>query len=133
MNILGDENRTKKVNKLDWSARTKTSQRSLFNLYCKLIAFRKSSSAIRSDNISFFHHDSDHHILAYHRWSTEPNNSVVVLFNFSTDDQQSYRIMNWPKNGRWQELMNEIDIQIDENEFQIDLKSYESKIFVLKI
>lgn len=132
MNFLGDENRTKKVNKLDWSALSKTYQRSLFDLYCKLIAFRKSSPAIRSDNIDFFHHDSDTHILTYHRWFDEPSDLVVVIFNFSTKNQQGYRFINWPKNGRWKEVISQVEIQIDKNEFQIDLKSYEFKIFVFE-
>jgi len=130
--FLGDENRTKKINKLDWSAVSKPCQRSLFDLYCKLIAFRKSSSAIKSDNIHFFYQDSDKHILAHYRWFNEPNDLVVVIFNFSTNDQQNYCVINWPKNGRWKEVISQIEIQIDKNELQIDLKSYESKIFVFQ-
>ncbi|CAF0984632.1 unnamed protein product [Adineta steineri] len=113
--IRGDEDRTRKINKIDWSLLTKTSQRSLFELYRKLIAFRKSSSAIKSDNVNFLCHDSDTYIVAYHRWY-----------------RQTYCINNWPKNGRWQELISQSEIQIDNNEFNIDLKSYVFKIFAFK-
>jgi 1,4-alpha-glucan branching enzyme len=130
--FLGDENRTKKVNKLDWSLLSKTSEHSLFDLYCKLIAFRKSSSALKSDNIVFFHQDSNNHILAYYRWSNETNELVVVIFNFSINDQQTYCVTDWPKNGRWQEVISQMEIQIDKNELEINLKSYEYKIFVIK-
>ncbi|CAF1408968.1 unnamed protein product [Adineta steineri] len=130
--IRGDEDRTRKINKIDWSLLTKTSQRSLFELYRKLITFRKSSSAIKSDNVTFLCHDSDKHIVAYHRWSNENNESIVALFNLSLKDQQTYSINNWPKNGRWQELISQSEIQIHNNEFNIDLKSYEFKIFAFK-
>lgn len=131
--ISGDDNRTKKVNKLDWSARTKALQQSLSDLYYQLITFRKSSSAIKSDNVHFFHHDSDHHITAYHRWANESNDSVVVLFNFSTEDKRNYRINNWPKNGRWQEVIpDQMEMHIDENHRHLDLKSYGYQIFVFK-
>ncbi|CAF4051996.1 unnamed protein product, partial [Adineta steineri] len=130
--IRGDEDRTRKINKIDWSLLTKTSQRSLFELYRKLIAFRKSSSAIKSDNVNFLCHDSDTYIVAYHRWCNENNESIVALFNLSLKDQQAYSINNWPKNGRWQELISQSEIQIDNNEFSIDLKSYEFKIFAFK-
>ena len=131
--VLGDDNRTKKMNKIDWSARTKALQRSLSDLYCQLIAFRKSSSAIKSDNVHFFHHDSDHHITAYHRWSNESDESVVVLFNFSIQDKRDYCITNWPKNGRWQEVISdEIQKEINDNKLHLDFKSYEYKIFVFK-
>ncbi|CAF0930609.1 unnamed protein product [Adineta steineri] len=96
--ILGDKDPTRKIN---WSLLTKTSQRSLFELYRKLIAIRKSSLAIKSDNVTFLY-------------------------------QQAYSINNWPKNGRWQELISQSEIQIDNNEFSIDLKSYEFKIFAFK-
>ncbi|CAF4390748.1 unnamed protein product, partial [Adineta steineri] len=120
--IRGDEDRTRKINKIDWSLLTKTSQRSLFELYRKLITFRKSSSAIKSDNVTFLCHDSDKHIVAYHRWSNENNESIVALFNLSLKDQQTYSINNWPKNGRWQELISQSEIQIHNNEFNIDFK-----------
>jgi hypothetical protein len=45
---------------------------------------------------------------------------------------EDYRIINWPKNGRWQEVISQMEIQIDKNELQIDLKSYQFKIFVFK-
>ena len=128
----GDENRTTKVNKIEWTLLSKTSQRSLFELYRQLIVFRKSSSALKSDNINFFHHDSDKHILAHHRWSSDTNELVVVVFNFSTNDQYTYCVPDWPKNGRWQELISQVEIQIDKNELQLDLKSYEFKIFIAK-
>ncbi|CAF4379975.1 unnamed protein product [Adineta steineri] len=51
--ILGDKDPTRKIN---WSLLTKTSQRSLFELYRKLIAIRKSSLAIKSDNVTFLCH-----------------------------------------------------------------------------
>jgi 1,4-alpha-glucan branching enzyme len=130
--FLGDENRTNKVNKIDWSSLSKTSERSLFDLYRKLIAFRKSSSAIKSNNIHFFHQDSDKHILAYDRSSNETNELVVVIFNFSTNDQLAYCVTNWPKTGRWQEVISQVEIQIDKKELEIDLKSYEYKIFLVK-
>ncbi|CAF0719246.1 unnamed protein product [Adineta steineri] len=130
--IIGNENRTKKINKLDWSARLKPDQYSLLDCYHRLISLRKSSSAIQSKNINFFHQNFEKHIVAYYRWSDETNEVVVAVFNFSMKDQQNYFITNWPKNGQWQEVIGQTDIQINKNELEIDLKSYESKIFVFK-
>ncbi|UJR29200.1 hypothetical protein I4U23_010414 [Adineta vaga] len=131
--ILGNENRTKKINKLDWSALSKSSQQSLFNLHQRLIAFRKTSLALKSNNIDFFHCHFEEHFIAYHRWSDEINDLVVVVLNFSTKDQQNYCILDWRKNGLWYELISQTEIEIEQNELQINLKSYESKIFVWKI
>lgn len=131
--LLGNENRTKEVKKINWSSLTKTSHRSLWDLYRKLISFRRSSVAIRSDNLRFFHHDAEAHILAYHRWTDEPNQSVIVIYNLSIKDQQNYAVRNWPKNGTWKEYFSETNIQIDQStELQIDLKSYQYQIFVLQ-
>ncbi len=55
---------------------------------------------MKLNNIDFFLQDSDKHILAHYRWLNEPNNLVVVIFNFSTKDQQACCILNWPKHGR---------------------------------
>lgn len=88
--------------------------------------------AVKSDNIHFFYEDSDKHILACNRWSIEVNDLVVVIFNFSTKDQENYHITDWPRNGRWQEIISQVETQIDKNQLQIDLKSYEAKIFVFK-
>ena len=133
MMILGNENRTKSVKKIDWTSAIKINQRSLFELNRKLISFRKSSEAIKSNNIKFFHCDSKTHILGYSRWSNESDESIVVLLNFSMKDQQNYSFLNWPKVGLWKELFSQTTIEIDQsNELMIDLKSYEYRIFLFE-
>ncbi|CAF1161234.1 unnamed protein product, partial [Didymodactylos carnosus] len=51
----GTENKSKTVNKLEWSLLQNELNHSLFDTYRTLIELRKRSQAIRGDNIEFFH------------------------------------------------------------------------------
>ena len=55
-----------------------------------------------------------------------------MIFNFSIVDQPGCRIVDWPKTGWWHETLTGIELEIIDSHLEIDLKSYEAKVFVFR-
>ncbi|CAF1349074.1 unnamed protein product [Didymodactylos carnosus] len=139
MIFMGDEfgeskkkEETKTVLKLDWSLPNNRPNHSLLDLYCCLIGFRKSSNALKSDNLSFFYEHIDNQILAYVRWTNEGERVVVVLNFSSINCYRKYRIEHWPQAGKWLDLIDGFTIDVSEQGPEIDLNELKAKVFVWK-
>ncbi len=115
--------------KIAWALLEREENRDLFEYYKNLITLRKENSAIRSDNIEFFHENPTSKVFAYLRW--DEGSRVVVLLNFSDQDFREYEVTHFPSAGTWHDLIANIDVEAGEN-MTTELKPYEAKIFVSK-
>ena len=113
--------------KIAWPLLEKDLNQNLFEAYKHLIALRKKSMAIQSDNIEFFHENPDSKVLAYLRWHGE-DQRVVIVANLSNQYLGGYRVPNFPASGTWRELMGS-EVVADDS-LTIDLPEYEAKVFV---
>ena len=103
--------------------------RDLFEYYQKLIALRKQSLALQSDNIEFFYENADDKVLAYTRWD-EQNSRVVVVANFSNQNLTRYQIPDFPTAEYWQDWFLKREVEVGKDGLVTDLPSYTAKIFV---
>lgn len=69
-------------NKLNWSLLEQELNRDLWEYYKMLIQLRKGNRALHTENIEFFHEDTQAKVLAYSRWD-DNGARVVVVANFS--------------------------------------------------
>ncbi len=88
---------------LDWSKKNRFA--GMFRLYQDLIRLRLNrgghTAGLCGQEVSVYHVNNEHKVLAYHRWGKGgPGDSVVVVANFSTHPQQDYAV-GFPLDGRW--------------------------------
>ncbi|AYA38746.1 DUF3459 domain-containing protein [Hymenobacter oligotrophus] len=94
---------------LDW--RRAQEHRGLVHLYRDLIALRRNlhgySAGLLGQHTQLLHLNSEQKVLAYQRWAHEggPNDTVVVLLNFSNTTHEAYRL-GLPAAGHWQVRFN---------------------------
>ncbi len=115
--------------KIAWPLLERDLNRDLFECYKKLIALRKQSIALQSDNIEFFHENPDSKVLAYERLHDQ-GERVVVVANFSDQSLSGYQVPNFPATGTWSELMSNSEVEVAEDGLALDLPEYEAKVFV---
>lgn len=115
--------------KIAWPLLERDLNRDLFECYKKLIALRKQSIALQSDNIEFFHENPDSKVLAYERLHDQ-GERVVVVANFSDQSLSGYQVPNFPATGTWRELMSNSEVEVTEDGLALDLPEYEAKVFV---
>lgn len=113
--------------KIAWPLLSRDLNQDLFEFYKHLIALRKQSIALQSDNIEFFHENPDSKVLAYVRWHGE-DERVVVVVNFSDQHLTGYRVPNFPATGIWRELMGN-DVEVTESGLVLDLPESAAKVF----
>jgi len=117
-------------NKIDWQLLANEANRGLLDYYRGLIALRRQSPALQTDNISFFHENQEEKVLGYVRWNDE-GSRVVVLVNLSGRNLEGYRIESIPENGVWHEWTSNQDVEVNDGALVYDLPEYEARIFVL--
>lgn len=115
--------------KIDWTLLGNDLNRGLFEYYKGLIALRKSSHALYTENVNFFYEDPEAQVLAYIRWNEE-GSRVVVVANFSDNFLADYTIPEFPENGTWHEWTGNYDVEVHDNQLITDLPEYEAKVFV---
>lgn len=115
--------------KIAWALLEREENQDLFEYYKSLIALRKQSPAIQSDNIEFFHENPEAKVFAYTRWK-DTGSRVVVIANLSDKTLNNYRIPNFPDNGLWQDYLNKSEFEVTENSLVIDLPEYEAKVLL---
>ncbi|MBD1924366.1 alpha amylase C-terminal domain-containing protein [Microcoleus sp. FACHB-831] len=116
-------------NKLNWSILKHEANRSLLEDYKTLIALRKQTPALQTENIEFFHENSEAKVLGYVRWNDE-GSRVVVVANFSDKSLMDYKIPNFPAAGTWHECTSSYDVESREDGVTIMLPEYEAAVFV---
>ncbi|MEH1966350.1 alpha-amylase family glycosyl hydrolase [Nostoc sp.] len=118
-----------KPQKITWSLLSSGQNHDLFEYYQKLIALRKQTPALQSDNIQFFYENADDKVLAYTRWD-EQNSHVVVVVNFSDQNLNQYKISHFPTGEYWRDWIGNQEVESGEDGLITDLPSYTAKIFV---
>ena len=88
---------------LDWSKKKRFA--GIFRLYQDLIGLRLNqrgqTAGLCAQEVSVYHVDNEHKVLAYHRWGEGgTGDSVVVAANFSTRPVRNYTI-GLPAKGTW--------------------------------
>lgn len=120
---------TQETSPIDWNLLENDLNQQLFSYYQGLINLRKHNHALYTENIDFFHRDSESKVIAYIRWNSQ-GSRVVVIANFSNQYLAGYRVKNFPQGGTWHEWTNDYDQEAGEAEMMIDLPEYEAKVFV---
>jgi 1,4-alpha-glucan branching enzyme len=115
--------------KLDWSLLKNDANSSLLELVRGLIALRKQTHALFTNNINFFHDDPESQVLAYVRWNSE-GSRVAVVANCSGSYLADYTVKNFPQSGTWHEWVHDYDVTVDGAELTLDLPEYEAKVLV---
>jgi 1,4-alpha-glucan branching enzyme len=115
--------------KIAWALLEKNENRDLFEYYKKLIALRKQTPALQSDNIEFFHEDTEAKVLAYTRWNSQ-GSRIVVVVNFSDQNFSEYQIPNFPAAESWQDWLTETSVKVDEDTLTTEIAAFTAKIFV---
>jgi 1,4-alpha-glucan branching enzyme len=115
---------------LDWSLLDNEPNRELWSFYRQLIALRKSTPALYSDNFEPLADLRDEGIIAYKRWDGD-GNTVIVVANLL--DQAAAEVdipLKDVKDGRWQDVLNNTEIQIRNHRFVDTLGESEAKVYV---
>ncbi|MBD2195840.1 MULTISPECIES: alpha-amylase family glycosyl hydrolase [Calothrix] len=115
--------------KIAWPLLENPQNRDLFDYYKKLIALRKHNLALQSDNIEFFHEDTQAKLLSYLRWDNQ-GSQVVVVVNFADDYLNDYQIPNFPKAENWQDWFTNTPVEVSEDALITDIQPYTAKIFI---
>ncbi len=115
-------------NKIGWSLLENDANHSLLDYCSGLINLRKTTHALYTANIDFFHEDLESKVIAYGRWNGE-GSRVVVVANFSDRFLEGYRVSPMPAASGWREWTRGYDVEAGE-ELAIDIGGYEAQVFV---
>ncbi|MCV3212005.1 alpha-amylase family glycosyl hydrolase [Plectonema radiosum NIES-515] len=115
--------------KIAWALLERDENRDLFEYYKKLIALRKQTPAMQSDNIEFLHENAEAKVLAYTRWNSQ-GSRIVVVVNFSDQNFPEYQIPNFPSAELWQDWFSETSVKVDEDTLTFEIAAFTAKIFV---
>ena len=114
---------------LDWTLLENEQNQSLQQYCSGLVHLRKSDHALYTNNIEFFHEDTDSKVMAYVRWNDE-GSRIVVVANFSNSFLKDYEVQNFPEPGTWHEWTYDYDVDVDGDRMTLDLSELEAKVFV---
>ena len=114
---------------LDWTILDNDKNAGLLKYYKGLVALRRENAALRSDNISVFHENTDDNVLGYMRWH-EMGAQVAVIVNCSDSYIADYEIMDLPEDGQWHEWTQNFDVSVENGRLTMDLPEYEAKVLV---
>jgi 1,4-alpha-glucan branching enzyme len=115
--------------KINWNLLENNLNQDLLDYYRGLIHLKIQNYALRTNNIEFFHEDTNNKVLAYTRWNDQGSRLVVVA-NFSNNFLQNYSIDQFPQSGKWHEWTNNYDVEAKDGKLVIDLGEYEAKVLV---
>ncbi|MGF1495552.1 MAG: alpha-amylase family glycosyl hydrolase [Elainellaceae cyanobacterium] len=121
--------KTQESSKIDWNILKNESNQNLLDYYRGLIELRKTTAALYTNQIEFFHADPDSKVLAYIRWN-EAGSRVAVVANFSDAFLAGYTVPNFPHEGTWHEWTRDYDVEVQDGQLLTDLPEYEAQVFV---
>ncbi|BAZ46661.1 alpha amylase catalytic region [Chondrocystis sp. NIES-4102] len=127
-NEFGEYNPEQEI-KINWALLENDLNQSLFEYYRGLINLKTQNHALHTNNLEFFHEDSNNKVLAYTRWNDQ-GSRIVVIANFSDNFLQNYSLDNFPQSGTWHEWTNNYDVEAKDGKLLIDLGEYEAKVLV---
>lgn len=131
---MGDEfgefsEKSMEATPLHWELLENKRNADLYHYYSGLIYLRKTTGALKTENIEFIHLDSERKVLAWKRWD-DNGSQVVVVANFSDDDLSDYTVPNWPADGDWHEFTFNYDIGAEGGQLSDVLGASECKVYV---
>ena len=93
---------------IDWTKKDRFA--GILQLYKDLIALRLNSDGttkrLTGQEADVYHMDDDNKVVAYRRWGLEePDDSVIVVANFSADAYEEY-LVPFPNVGEWVAIFN---------------------------
>ena len=91
------------VRPVDWSRLDTDEGRARVGFLQRVLWFRNTHPALRSDNVDFPWVSRDQKTLAVHRWN-DHGDDVVALLNFSNDPQSVH--LSFPQAGPWHEYLH---------------------------
>jgi pullulanase len=120
---------------VDYSRKNKDPWRTnLFNCVARLVALRKRSTALGSDDVSFIYYDFNfgRRIVSWVR-GTDPTRMVVVVANFSDAETggPDYTVTGFPSTPagmKWRNVMNDVDGPADHAGHE-PLGAWEAKVY----
>ncbi len=115
--------------KIAWALLERPENHDLFEHYKSLIALRKKSPALQSDNIEFFHENPNNKVFAFVRWN-DMGDRVVVIANFFAQTLNGYQVPHFPAAGKWLDWLSKSEIEATQDRLAIDLPEYEAKVLV---
>ncbi|MBU7583498.1 MAG: alpha amylase C-terminal domain-containing protein [Nostoc sp. TH1S01] len=115
--------------KINWSLLANDQNRELFQHYQKLITLRQQTPALQSDNIEFFHTNTEAKVLAYIRWN-EQGSQVAAVINFSEQNLIDYVIPDFPIAESWCDWFDNSQVQVNEDNLVTNIPGYTAKIFI---
>lgn len=95
---------------LDWSHQA--TYAGVVNFYRDLIRLRRNldgvSHGLTGPNITWHvvRNDPPFKLLAFHRWGAGPDDQVMVVMNFTSNNIASHTFSGWPVNGAWYVNLN---------------------------
>ncbi len=118
---------------LHWDLLGNENNSDLLHYYSGLVYLRKTTDALKTENIEFFHHDPEHKLMAWRRWD-EGGSLVAVVANFSDEPLGDYSVPFFPSEdgGQWHEFTFNYDIQTAEGVLVDSFGPSECKIYIKK-
>ncbi len=116
---------------LHWDLLQNEPNADLYRFYSGLIYLRKTTAALHTENIEFFHLDPERKVLAWKRWD-DGGGLVAVVANFSDDSLADYAIPNWPAEGDWHEYTFNYDVHVAGGTHTDLLGRSQCKVFIKK-
>ncbi|HIK03941.1 MAG TPA: alpha-glucosidase C-terminal domain-containing protein [Trichormus sp. M33_DOE_039] len=115
--------------KITWSLLANDRNHDLWTYYKQLITLRKQTPALQSDNIEFFHENSQGRVLAYTRCKNQ-GSRVVVVANFSPKQLTNYQIPEFPQAKSWRDCFTNAEVRVEGNILVSNLPKYAAKILI---
>ncbi len=116
---------------LHWELLGNEANAQLYHYVSGLIFLRKTTGALKSENIEIIHTDPENKVLAWKRWD-DGGSVVAVVANFGDNPLSNYNIPNFPADGEWHEFTFDYDITA-ENGVLVDLLGQsQCKIYLKK-
>ncbi|OJV92010.1 MAG: hypothetical protein BGO39_12865 [Chloroflexi bacterium 54-19] len=115
---------------LHWELLENQENSDLFHFYSGLIFLRKTTNALKTEHIEFFHLDEENKVLAWKRWD-DGGGVVAVVANFSDNALGDYAVPNFPE-GEWHEFIFDYDKSTENGQMVDVIGASECKIYLKK-
>ena len=120
---------TLEPNPLRWLLLERPLNQDLLAFYQRLIALRKQTPALLTENIEFFHTDPQARVLAYVRWA-DAGPRVIVVANLGENALPAYQVNYVPEGDTWQNWSDGSEIRVSDGVFRLNLPEYSATILM---
>lgn len=131
---MGDEfgefsDKSMEVRPLQWELLQNEANADLLHYVKGLIYLRKTTMALKTENIEFIYCDEENKVLAWKRWNDE-GSQVLVVANFSDNFLGDYTLTELAEDGKWHEYTHDYDITIEGGVLKDNLAESKCKIYI---